>query len=236
VESTPVTVTGVGMFGFRDGQTGVAHNGIELHPVIDVIFNPTSDFTIAASPTSLSIPQGTAMMSTISTTITGSFSSAISLSVSGIPSGSSATFSPTSIAAPGSGSSTITITAGAATTTGTYNLTVTGTGGGKTHTATIAITVTAGGAVSQLIGNPGFENGSSNPSPWTATPAVIDNSSIEPAHTGAWKAWLNGYGSTHTDTLRQTVTIPSSATTATISFWLHIDTDETTTTTAFDTL
>src|SRR5262249_10529724 len=134
--STPVQITGVGMFDVLHGQTGVAPNGIELHPVIDVIFNPTSDFTIAASPTSLSIPQGTAMMSTISTTITGSFSSAISLSVSGIPSGSSATFSPTSIAAPGSGSSTITITAGGSAPTRTFNLTVTGTGGGKTHTAT----------------------------------------------------------------------------------------------------
>jgi hypothetical protein len=94
-----------------------------------------------------------------------------------------------------------------------------------------------GGTVSQqLIGNPGFENGSSNPSPWTATSGVIDSSSSEAAHSGSWKAWLDGYGTTHTDTLTQSVTIPSGATSATLSFWLHIDTDETTTTTAFDTL
>src|SRR5262249_9348306 len=88
----------------------------------------------------------------------------------------------------------------------------------------------------QLIGNPGFENGSSNPAPWTATSGVIDNSSSEAAHSGSWKAWLDGYGTTHTDTLKQSVTFPSNATAATLSFWLHIDTDETTTTTAFDTL
>jgi hypothetical protein len=87
-----------------------------------------------------------------------------------------------------------------------------------------------------LIGNPGFENGSSNPSPWTASSSVIDNGTSEPAHSGSWKAWMDGYGTTHTDTISQQVTIPSAITTATLSFWLHIDTAETSTTTAYDTL
>ncbi|MBV8859547.1 MAG: hypothetical protein JOZ02_21625 [Acidobacteria bacterium] len=87
----------------------------------------------------------------------------------------------------------------------------------------------------QLLGNPGFENGSASPAPWVPTAGVIDSSASEPPHGGAWKAWLNGYGTTHTDTLYQQVAIPSGAT-ATLTFWLHIDTAETTTTTAFDTL
>jgi len=65
---------------------------------------------------------------------------------------------------------------------------------------------------------------------------VINNSTAEPPHSGSWDAWLDGYGTTHTDTATQTVTIPSTATSATLTFWLHIDTAETTTTTAFDTL
>jgi kumamolisin len=81
--------------------------------------------------------------------------------------------------------------------------------------------------------NPGFESGSAG---WTASSGVITNSSAEPAHSGSWKAWLDGYGTTHTDTLYQQVSIPSTITTATLSFWLHIDTAETTTTTAYDTL
>jgi kumamolisin len=89
---------------------------------------------------------------------------------------------------------------------------------------------------SQLIGNPGFENGSANPAPWTTTAGVIDNSTGEAAHAGSWKAWMDGYGTTHTDTVRQTVSIPSTVTTATLTFWLHIDTAETTTTTQFDKL
>jgi hypothetical protein len=195
----------------------------------------TPDFTIAASPSSVSIAStGGSATSTISTAVSGGFNSAISLSASGQPSGVTVSFSPTSIAAPGSGSSTMTITVAAGTAAGTSTITVTGTGGGITHTTTVTLTVT--GTVQQLIGNPGFENGSANPAPWTATPAVIDNSTGEAPHSGAWKAWLDGYGTNHTDSILQTVTIPSTATTATLAFWLHIDTAETTTTTAFDTL
>ncbi|MFN2596102.1 MAG: hypothetical protein ABR563_02825, partial [Pyrinomonadaceae bacterium] len=59
-------------------------------------------------------------------------------------------------------------------------------------------------ATTQLIGNPGFENGSANPAPWTATAGVVDSSTSEPAHSGTWKAWMDGYGTTHTDTVQQT--------------------------------
>ncbi len=64
---------------------------------------------------------------------------------------------------------------------------------------------------------------------------MIDNSTGEPAHSGSWKAWLNGYGTAHTDTLSQSVSIPAGCS-ATFSFYLHIDTAETTTTSVFDTL
>ncbi|MBI5070294.1 MAG: S8 family serine peptidase [Deltaproteobacteria bacterium] len=86
----------------------------------------------------------------------------------------------------------------------------------------------------QLLGNPGFETGSA--APWTASAGVIDNSASPTAHSGSWKAWLDGYGSSHTDDLYQQVTIPAAACSATFSFWLQITTAETTTTTAYDTL
>ncbi|MEV7023083.1 PKD domain-containing protein [Kitasatospora sp. NPDC093558] len=86
----------------------------------------------------------------------------------------------------------------------------------------------------QLLGNPGFETGSA--APWTATSGVISNSTTEPPHSGSWDAWLDGYGTTHTDTLSQSVTLPAGCGTYNLSFWLHIDTAETTTTTAYDTL
>jgi hypothetical protein len=86
----------------------------------------------------------------------------------------------------------------------------------------------------QLLGNPGFETGAA--APWSASSGVVDNSTSEPAHSGSWKAWLDGYGSAHTDTLTQTVSVPAGCTSVTLSFWLHIDTAETTTSTAYDTL
>ncbi|MDH6579889.1 putative Ig domain-containing protein, partial [Kitasatospora sp. MAP5-34] len=79
----------------------------------------------------------------------------------------------------------------------------------------------------QLLGNPGFETGSL--SPWSATAGVLNNDTVsEPAHSGNWDAWLDGYGAAHTDTLSQTVTIPAGCK-ASFSFWLHIDTNKTTT-------
>ncbi len=38
--SVPVRVRGIGFFDFLHGQTGVAPNAIELHPVLDIQFNP----------------------------------------------------------------------------------------------------------------------------------------------------------------------------------------------------
>jgi len=65
---------------------------------------------------------------------------------------------------------------------------------------------------------------------------VINDNTQEPPHSGSWDAWLDGWGTTTTDTLSQTVTLPSSCTNYNLSFWLHIDTAETTTTTKYDTL
>ena len=93
---------------------------------------------------------------------------------------------------------------------------------------------TGGSTTTQVLGNPGFETGTA--SPWVAATGVLDNSSSEAAHSGSWKAWLDGYGSSHTDTLYQQVALDPAATAATLSFWLHIDTAETTTTAAKDTL
>jgi hypothetical protein len=109
---------------------------------------------------------------------------------------------------------------------------------GATGSTTVSWTINpAGGGTcsspGQKLGNPGFETGTA--APWAATAGVIDNTAGQPAHSGAWKAWLDGYGTTHTDTLSQSVTIPAGCA-ATLTFWLHIDSAETTTTTQFDKL
>ena len=85
----------------------------------------------------------------------------------------------------------------------------------------------------ELLLNRGFESGAVN---WTATTGVITNTTQQTPRTGAWYAWLDGYGTTHTDSLFQQITVPATANTATLSFWLKITTAETTTTTQFDRL
>lgn len=103
---------------------------------------PPPDYTISASPSSVTIAQGGQGGSTITTTALNGFNNSISLSASGVPSGTTVSFSPNPIGAPGTGTSAMTITVGTTTTPGTYPITVTGNGGGIQHTTTVTLTVT----------------------------------------------------------------------------------------------
>ncbi|MHB8447149.1 MAG: hypothetical protein ACYC9P_04425 [Rudaea sp.] len=198
---------------------------------------PAPDFSIAASPTSLSIAQGASGTSTVTISPQNGFGGSVALSASGLPSGVTASFNPAST----TGSSTLTLSASSTAATGTTTVTITGTSGALTHTATLSLAVTAsgggGGGGSQLLGNTGFESGAA--SPWSASSGILCSNSTcsgESAHAGSWFVWLDGYGTTHTDTLSQTVTIPAGKTAATLQYYLHIDTAETTTTSAYDKL
>jgi Zn-dependent metalloprotease len=83
-----------------------------------------------------------------------------------------------------------------------------------------------------LLLNPGFESGAVN---WTGTAGPITNNTGRAARTGSWKLWLGGNGTAGTETESQSVTIPATATAATLSFWIVIDTAETTSTSVYDT-
>ncbi|MGW7530998.1 putative Ig domain-containing protein [Amycolatopsis sp. NPDC054798] len=126
---------------------------------------------------------------------------------------------------------------GTPTTAGTYSVTATakdssGATGSTTFSWTIAPTG-GGNCTGQKLGNPGFENGTS---PWTASSGVISTSSNgEAPHSGTYLAYLNGYGSAHTDTVSQSVSIPAGCH-ATLSYYLHVDTAETTASTSYDKL
>ena len=119
---------------------------------------------------------------------------------------------------------------------GTFSVseTVSDSASGKSSTATRSVTVSSSGTPAQLLANTSFESTAS----WTATAGVICATGCtgQSAHTGAGFAWLDGFGTTHTDTLAQSVAITAGKTTATVSYFLHIDTAETTTATAFDKL
>jgi hypothetical protein len=132
-------------------------------------------------------------------------------------------------------SSSTGLVSGTPATGGYFHPTVTATDTTGAHgSATFTWLISGGaGCTGQLLGNAGFETGTR--APWTTSAGVIDNSSTEPARTGSWKAWLDGRGVPTTETLSQPVTIHSHCV-ATLKFYLHIDTAESTTTSAFDTL
>jgi subtilase family serine protease len=107
---------------------------------------PTStspNFTLSSSPATVSVVQGSNGTSTITSAVSGGFDSAVALTASGQPTGVTVSFSPTSIAAPGSGTSTMTMAVASTTATGTYTITVTGKGDSITETTTVTLTVTA---------------------------------------------------------------------------------------------
>jgi hypothetical protein len=138
----PVQIVGIGFFDRPHNQTGRAPNNIEIHPILDIIFNPPQgNLTLTASPTTLTVPQGGTASTTISTVAASGLNSDIALSTSTPPTGAMVTFSPTSIAAPGSGSSTLSITVGSATPLGNSTLTVSGSGGGTLQNTNISLTV-----------------------------------------------------------------------------------------------
>jgi Zn-dependent metalloprotease len=113
----------------------------------------------------------------------------------------------------------------------TFSVVVTNSAGSATsNNATLTVT-SGGGGGTELITNGGFESGATG---WTGTTGSIGTFSGQTAHSGTKYAWLDGYGSSHTESLYQTITVPASG--ASLSFYLHIDTAETTTTTAYDKL
>ena len=122
------------------------------------------DFTLSASPASLTVATGNQGTSTLTTTVSGGFNNAITLSATGAPTGTTVSFSPNPIAAPGAGTSTMTIAVGTSTAVGTYTITVTGSGGGVQHTTTVTLTVVAvpdfaltasSASVTVVVGNQG---------------------------------------------------------------------------------
>ncbi|MEU5821517.1 M4 family metallopeptidase [Streptomyces sp. NPDC047803] len=199
------------LYGTNSAQYAAVGNAFAGINVGSHITPPTNGVTVT-NPGSQSSVVGTPVSLQVQASSTNSGS--LSYSASGLPTGVSINASTGVIS-------------GTPTTAKAYTTTVTVTDStGTTGTATFAWTINTGGGgggctAAQLLTNPGFESGNTG---W-ANSDVINNDVREPAHGGSYTAWLNGWGSAHTDTLSQTVTIPAGCK-ATLSFYLHIDTTE----------
>jgi subtilase family serine protease len=121
--------------------TGTSGSTSETTTVALTVTGTNANFTVSASPSTISVARGSSGTSTITTAVSGGFNSAISLSASGQGTAQSLTFSPSSIAAPGSGPSTMTVQVGKSARLGNHTITIKATGGGVTHTTTVTLDV-----------------------------------------------------------------------------------------------
>jgi putative Ig domain-containing protein/phospholipase D-like protein len=201
-------------------------------------------YTVTLTGTDSTGPSGSATFTwdvgTVSNTVTvtnpgsqaGTVGTAASLQIAATDSasGQTLTYSATGLPAGLSISSTTGLISGTPTTAGSNSVTVTATdttGAAGSATFTWTISAASGCGSQQLIQNGGFATGSL--SPWTASSGVLTAaSSSHPSYpsTDPYLAWIDGYKGAHTDTMAQTVTIPATCKTATLSFWLYIDSDD----------
>ena len=166
---------------------------------------------------------------------TGTVGTATSLQIvaTDSASGQTLTYSATGLPTGLSVNSSTGLISGTPSTAGTYSVVAKATDTtAASGTASFTWTISASGSCSgQKLGNAGFESGNTI---WSASSGVIaQNGPSEPARTGTWNAWMDGYGASHTDSVTQSVTIPAGCL-ATLTYYVHIDTAETTTTSAYD--
>ena len=160
-------------------QLVVIANGIPSTALAVTITSSSSDFSLSANPTSVTVAHGASGTSTITSTTTGGFNTPVVLSASGQPSGVTVTFNPTSIT--GTGTSTMTMAVGASVTPATYTITVTGKAGSTTHTTTVSLTVKGTTGSFTLAAKPrkvSVARGGRGAAKITATPSGGFNSTI----------------------------------------------------------
>jgi pseudomonalisin len=121
--------TGLGSI---DGSVLVNHWG-------DAATVPAFHATVSAN--SLSVTGGSKSSVSLNVTVSGGFNAAVTFSMTGLPSGVSAAFTPASLPAPGSGSSVVKLTATTIAKAGTYSATVSATSGSTKQHMPLSVTI-----------------------------------------------------------------------------------------------
>jgi subtilase family serine protease len=112
-----------------------------------ILVSHWSDATIvpayqaALSASSLSVVAGASNSVNLNVTVSGGFSAAVALSITGLPTGVSAVFTPATLSVPGSGSGVLSITAASTARPGVYSATVAASSGSTKHTLPLSVTI-----------------------------------------------------------------------------------------------
>jgi hypothetical protein len=96
-------------------------------------------FRVTPSSSSVALKAGSNISITLTVAVSGGFNAPVVFSVTGLPSGVTSTFAPSTIAAPGSGTSTLRFNAASSVSAGTYSVTVTATSGGTKQVLPLSI-------------------------------------------------------------------------------------------------
>lgn len=123
--STTVTITGTS-------------GSLSKKVTIALTVTPPPSFTLSATPASVSLPPGASAASSIAINAQNGFGGTVALAASGLPSGVTATFAPSSTAS----RSTLTFEAAPIVAPGSSTVTITGTSGNLTSKVAIALTIT----------------------------------------------------------------------------------------------
>jgi kumamolisin len=117
--------------------TGTSGTLVHSTTVSLTVSSTVSSYSISASPNSLTVTRGSSANSTI--TLTGSVTGTVTFSASGQGSGTTISFTPSSLSAPGA--TTMKVTASSSATTGTRTITITASGGGTSAKTTVSVRV-----------------------------------------------------------------------------------------------
>jgi len=208
VPAAPVALTVTGTSGATTKTTTIR---------LTVVGRP--DFSItAAPPAAVTITPGSNPTATLTVASLFGFTGSVSISATGLPSGVSANFSPSSVN--GSGTIVVNFNAQSSTPAGTTNISIVGTSGSLTHSATIALTVTGSSDFSLAATNASVVQGGTGTSTVTVTPRGGFTGSVALSASGlpaGVTASFNPASTTGTSTLTFTAAASAQANTTTVT-------------------
>jgi hypothetical protein len=195
--------------------TGTSSN-LSRQTTITLSVNPTGNFTLSASPSSLSFIQGASGTSTVTVSPQAGFNASVSLTATGLPSGVTASFSPAST----SSTSSLTLKASSTATTGTVTVTITGASGNLSNATTISLIITAAPSYT-LSASPStltISQGASGVSNVTVTPQGGFTGSVNLSSSGLSSGLTAAFNPTSTaSTSTLTLTASTTANTGTVT-------------------
>jgi pro-kumamolisin-like protein len=137
-----LTATSSAKAGVYSATVSASSGSLKKQTALSVTVVPAPTFTLVPSATSISVPAGGSNTLTITTSANSTFAAAVTFTVTGLPTGMTAQFSPSNVvAAPGSGATGVTFSASSSVAPKAYSVSVSAAGGGVTQKQTLTVNV-----------------------------------------------------------------------------------------------